>query len=76
MASHDPEPASLLALPSEIRTSILEYVFDDNLSHTGLTTHLENGHTIARHLTWHHYLPAKIYTSMAASLLSGVPTSS
>jgi hypothetical protein len=46
MASHDPEPASLLALPSEIRTSILEYVFDDNLSHTGLTTHLENGHTI------------------------------
>jgi hypothetical protein len=45
MASHGPEPASLLALPSEIRTSILEYVFGNNLSHTGLTTHLENGRT-------------------------------
>jgi hypothetical protein len=46
MASPGAEPACLLALPSEIRTSILEYVFDDNLSHTGLTTHLENGRTI------------------------------
>jgi len=36
MASDTPQEASLLDLPSEIRTSILEYVLDDNISHTGL----------------------------------------
>lgn len=36
MASSAHQPASLLTLPSELRTFILEHVFDDNLSHAGL----------------------------------------
>jgi hypothetical protein len=36
MASEPVQTASLLGLPSEIRISILEYVLDDNTSHTGL----------------------------------------
>jgi hypothetical protein len=36
MASPSHQPASLLTLPSELRSHILEYVFDDNLFHTGL----------------------------------------
>jgi len=36
MAANPLNEASLLGLPSEIRTSILEYVFDDNTAHTGL----------------------------------------
>lgn len=45
MTFYEPEPASLLTLPSEIRSCILEYVFDDNLSHTGLMQHHERGNT-------------------------------
>lgn len=49
MAFYDPEPASLLTLPSEIRSYILEYVFDDNFSHTGLTKRDERGNTTVNH---------------------------
>lgn len=38
MAQDPIKTASLLGLPCEIRTSILEYVLDDNISHTGLIT--------------------------------------
>ena len=36
MAPPNQQSASLLTLPSELRTFILEHVFDDNLSHKGL----------------------------------------
>jgi hypothetical protein len=50
MASSGHQPASLLTLPSEIRSCILEYVFDDNLSHTGLHNSLGNSHIVIHHL--------------------------
>lgn len=39
MASPSHQPASLLTLPSELRSHILEYVFDENLYHKGLRRH-------------------------------------
>ena len=42
MAPPGHQPASLLTLPSELRSHILEHVFDENLSHTGLRRRTEN----------------------------------
>ena len=50
MASSGHQPASLLTLPSEIRSCILEYVFDDNLSHTGLRNGIGNSSVVINHL--------------------------
>lgn len=58
MISPNHQPASLLTLPSELRTFILEHVFDDNLSHTGLRERTENSSLIVDH------------THSAATLLS------
>lgn len=60
-SNKDPTPNSqskLLALPSELLTQILDYVFDDNLSHTGLTSpdppgalYLDDEYTASTHLS-------------------------
>lgn len=50
MASSGHQAASLLTLPSEIRSCILEYVFDDNLSHTGLRNSIGNSSVVIHHL--------------------------
>lgn len=42
MASSGRQAASLLTLPPELRSCILEHVFDDNFSHTGLQKRTES----------------------------------
>jgi len=49
MASPSHQPASLLSLPSELRSHILEYVFDNNLSHTGLRRLAKNSSVAVNH---------------------------
>ena len=50
MASCGLQPASLFTLPSEIRSYILEYAFDDNLSHTGLRKSNGNSSIMMDHM--------------------------
>jgi hypothetical protein len=49
MASSGHQPANILTLPSELRTHILEYVFDENISHTGLIKRTANSSFAVNH---------------------------
>jgi hypothetical protein len=49
MSSSAHQPASLLTLPSELRSHILEYIFDDNLSHVGLAKRIESSSIVVDH---------------------------
>jgi len=50
MASSGLQPASLFTLPSEIRSCILEYAFDDNLSHTGMRKSIGTSSIVIDHM--------------------------
>ena len=73
MASPSHQPASLLMLPSEIRSYILEYVFDGNLSHTGLREGIGISSTTVNHSHSAATLLAPLLTCRQLYLDGNVP---